>query len=152
MGVRLHRLAADAARLLLQNPGENRGFFMPVTCPPQPTMCPPQPTICPPQPTIWRVFALPDILRQFAEILPEYCRPFDTLTIHSVHASHKGKRQQTTKGETMSKLEELKTQLTLKFIAGRRPSDAEMVEVERLRHEIAELENAQRRDTSWCKS
>jgi len=52
----------------------------------------------------------------------------------------------------MSKLEELKTQLTLKFIAGRRPSDAEMVEVERLRDEIAELENAQRRDISWCKS
>jgi polyhydroxyalkanoate synthesis regulator phasin len=60
--------------------------------------------------------------------------------------------QTTLKGETMSKLEELKTQLTLKFIAGRRPSDAEMVEVERLRDEIAELENAQRRDISWCKS
>jgi len=69
-----------------------------------------------------------------------------------VNASHNDERQQTTKGETMSKLEELKTQLTLKFIAGRRPSDAEMVEVERLRDEIAELENAQRRDISWCKS
>lgn len=52
----------------------------------------------------------------------------------------------------MSKLEELKTQLTLKFIGGRRPPDAEMVEVERLRDEIAKLEKAQRRDISWCKS
>ena len=52
----------------------------------------------------------------------------------------------------MTRLEEAKIELTLKFIAGRRPTNKEMIEVEKLREEISELEYEQRRDISWCKS
>ena len=52
----------------------------------------------------------------------------------------------------MTRLEEAKHELTMKFIGGRRPTNAEMVEVEKLRNEISELEYEQRRDISWCKS
>mgnify|MGYP003441855217 FL=1 len=52
----------------------------------------------------------------------------------------------------MTRLEEAKIELTLKFIGGRRPTNKEMIEIERLREEIAELEYEQRKDISWCKS
>lgn len=52
----------------------------------------------------------------------------------------------------MTRLEEAKIELTLKFIGGRRPTNKEMIEVEKLREEISELEYEQRQDISWCKS
>jgi hypothetical protein len=62
------------------------------------------------------------------------------------------RRKTLVRKRTMTRLEEAKTELTLKFIAGRRPTNKEMIEVEKLREEISELEYEQRRDISWCKS
>lgn len=47
---------------------------------------------------------------------------------------------------------EVNHKLTMKFIAGRRPSDSEMFEVESLRDRLCELDYEIRRDISHCKS
>jgi hypothetical protein len=44
-----------------------------------------------------------------------------------------------TKKEAIARHKEVRIQLTLAFIGGRRPNNAEMVEVEKLREEEAEL-------------
>ena len=40
----------------------------------------------------------------------------------------------------MTRLEEVTIELTLKFIGGRRPTNKEMIEVEKLRDELSELQ------------